>query len=111
MNESLLFEARKAARADKVRQDASLRALHERALSLLSDHTHAEEVIEQAKAAIDKWERARSCSPYYIEEWRRILAEPVEGLRLNVLDPGASNGIALMHNTPFGFLLRKPAGT
>ena len=111
MNESLLFEARKAARADKLRQDASLRALHEKALSLLSNRTQANEIVARAKAAVDKWEQSRSCSPYYINEWRQILEEPIGGLRLNVLAPGAANGVALMHNTPFGFLLREPAAT
>ena len=50
-----------------------------------------------------------TCRAFYIQEWRRILADPVEGLRRYVLQPNAPNGVALMHNMPFGFLLRKPA--
>lgn len=110
MSQLPLLEARKVARAEKRRQDESLRALHERVLSLLGDSARAPKLVEQALATVTKWERARSCSPFYIEEWRRILAEPSEGLRMIVLRPGAPNGVALMHNTPFGFLLREPAG-
>ena len=109
MSSSPLLEARKAARADKHRQDDALRALHERALALVSDQLRAPSVMARAQAAIAKWESARTCSPFYVAEWRRILANPVEGLRLHVLQPDAPNGVALMHNTPFGFLLREPA--
>jgi hypothetical protein len=66
-------------------------------------------VLARAHATIAKWESAQTCSPFYVEEWRRILADPVEGLRQYVLHPDAPNGVALMHNTPFGFLLREPA--
>jgi hypothetical protein len=109
MSHSHVLDARKAARAAKHQQDADLRALHERALVLVSDTTRAPAVMARAQAAIERWESAHSCSPYYVEEWRRILADPVEGLRRHVLQPDAPNGVALMHNTPFGFLLREPA--
>jgi hypothetical protein len=109
MNQSLLLNARKVARAAKHRQDEDLRVLHERVLELVSDRTHAPAVTARAYATIAKWESAHTCSPFYVEEWRRILADPVEGLRRDVLRPDAPNGIALMHNTPFGFLLREPA--
>lgn len=109
MAQSSLLDARKAARADKHRQDDALRALHERALALMSDQLRAPSVMVRAQAAVSKWESARTCSPFYVEEWRRILANPIEGLRLYVLQPDAPNGVALMHNTPFGFLLREPA--
>jgi len=109
MSQSSLLDARKAARAAKHRQDEDLRALHERALALVSDRMRAPSVMARAQAAIAKWESARTCSPFYVEEWRRILADPVEGLRRYVLQPDAPNGVALMHNTPFGFLLREPA--
>ena len=109
MNSSSLLDARKAARADQRRQDDALRALHERALALVSDQLRAPSVMVRAQAAIAKWESAHTCSPFYVAEWRRILANPVEGLRLHVLQPDAPNGVALMHNTPFGFLLREPA--
>ncbi len=59
--------------------------------------------------AASEWENEQTWSPFYIQEWRRILADPVEGLRRYVLQADAPNGVALMHNTPFGFLLRKPA--
>ncbi len=109
MSQSPLLDARKAARAAKHRQDEDLRALHERALALVSDRMRAPSVMARAQAAIAKWESAHTCSPFYVEEWRRILADPVEGLRRHVLQPDAPNGVALMHNTPFGFLLREPA--
>ena len=65
--------------------------------------------MARAQAAVSKWERAKTCSRFYVEEWRRILANPVEELRQRVLRADASNCVALMHNTPFGFLLREPA--
>ena len=101
--------ARKAARADKHRQDDALRALHEQALVLMSDRQRTAPVMARAQAAVSKWESARTCSPFYVEEWWRILANPVEELRERVLRTDAPNGVALMHNTFFGFLLREPA--
>ena len=109
MSDSSLLDARRAARADKLRQDQDLRTLHERALSLISDQARGPSVMTRAYAAIAKWESEHTCSPFYIREWRRILANPVEGLRLHVLQADAPNAVALMHNTPFGFLLREPA--
>jgi len=109
MSQSSLLAARKVARADKHRQDKDLRALHERALVLVSDQNRGPSVTARAEAAIAKWESARTCSPFYVHEWRRILADPIEGLRRYVLLPDAPNGLALMHNTPFGFLLREPS--
>jgi hypothetical protein len=100
MSDSPLLEARKAARADKLQQDADLRILHERALTLVSDRSRAPAVLARAYAAVAKWESARTCSPFYIEEWRRILADPVDELRKRVLHPDAPDSIALMHNTP-----------
>jgi broad specificity phosphatase PhoE len=109
MSQSSLLDARKTARAAKHQQDEDLRALHERALALVSDGMRAPSVMARPQAAIAKWESAQTCSPFYVEEWRRILADPVEGLRRYVLQADAPNGVALMHNTPFGFLLREPA--
>ena len=109
MSSPSLLDARKAARADKHRQDDALRTLHERALALMSDHQLSVPVMARAQAAVSKWESARTCSPFYIAEWRRILANPVEELRERVLRTDAPNGVALMHNTPFGFLLRETA--
>ena len=109
MPQPTLLDARKTARADKHRQDDALRALHERALVLMSDQLRAAPVLARAQAAVSKWESAKTCSPFYVEEWRRILANPAEELRQRVLRPDAPNGVALMHNTPFGFLLREPA--
>ena len=109
MSSPSVLDARKSARADKHRQDDALRALHERALALMSDQLRAAPVMTRAQAAVSKWESAKTCSPFYVEEWRRILANPVEELRERVLHTDAPNGVALMHNTPFGFLLREPA--
>lgn len=109
MSPSSLLDARKAARAVKHRQDEDLRALHERALALVSDRTRAPSVIARAQATVAKWESAHICSSFYVEEWRRILADPVEGLRRRVLQTNAPAGVALMHNTPFGFLLHEQA--
>ena len=45
MSPSSLLDARKAARADKHRQDDALRVLHERALALVSDQLRAPPVM------------------------------------------------------------------
>ena len=52
MNPPSLLDARKAARAAKHRQDDALRALHERALALVSDQSHAPAIMASALAAI-----------------------------------------------------------
>lgn len=107
MSQSPLLDARKTARAAKHQQDEALRALHERALVLVSDRVRAASVMARARSVIAKWENAHTCSPFYVEEWRRILADPADGIRRHVLLADAPNGVALMHNTPFGFLLRE----
>ena len=109
MLQSSLLAARREARAAKHQQDEGLRALHERVLALVADKARAPSVIARAHATIAKWESAGTCGSFYIEEWRRILADPAERLRSQVLMPDALNGLALMQNTPFGFLLREPA--
>ena len=52
--------------------------------------------MARAQAAVSKWERAKTCSRFYVEEWRRILANPVEELRERVLRADAPNGVAPM---------------
>ena len=93
MNQSSLLNARKVARAAKHRQGEDLRVLHERVLVLVSDGTRAPAVTARAHAVIAKWESAHTCSPFYVEEWRRILADPVEGLRRYVLRPDAPTAL------------------
>lgn len=109
MDQSLLLAARRAARATKHQQDEDLRALHERVLALVSDKARAPSVIARAHATIAKWESAGTWGAFYIKEWRRILADPAEQLRSQVLLLDAPNGLALMQNTPFGFLMRERA--
>lgn len=109
MDQLLLLAARSAARAAKHQQDEDLRALHERVLVLVADQARAPSVIARAHATIAMWDSVGTCGAFYIKEWRRILADPAERLRSQVLMLDAPNGLALMQNTPFGFLLRERA--
>jgi hypothetical protein len=109
-SKAALLEARREARLRVRERDLALRELHEHALDLLGDREMKEKIVTRARRVVALWEQARTCSPRYIEEWRLILSDPANGLRARVLDPSAPRGLALMHNTPFGFLLRgKPA--
>ena len=99
------LRARQQARLEKVARDRALRRLHQRAARLLANASRAPQLIEKASATVSRWEAQRTCSPNYIERWRTILANPSQGMRDEVLDPQAPYGLALMQNSPFGFLL------
>lgn len=99
------LRARQQARLEKAARDRALRRLHQRAARLLSNANRAPQLIEKASATVSRWEAQKSCSPNYIKRWRNILANPSQGMREEVLDPQAPYGLALMQNSPFGFLL------
>lgn len=104
-----LLRARRQARLEKVARDRALRRLHQRAARLLSNAGRAPLLIEKASATVSRWEAQQTCSPNYIERWRHILANPSQGMKDEVLAPQAPYGLALMQNSPFGFLLAEDA--
>ncbi len=104
-----LLRARQQARLEKVVRDRALRRLHQRAARLLSNANRAPLLIERALATVSRWEAQKTCSPNYIERWRKVLANPCQGMRDEVLCPQAPYGLALMQNSPFGFLLAEDA--
>jgi hypothetical protein len=106
MNAEPILEARRAARTLKASRDAELSSLHEWVAIALKSDVEAPAIIEKASAMLNLWEAQRTCSPLYIEEWRKVLADSHQELDRRVLRSDAPFGLALMHNTPFGFLLR-----
>ena len=59
-----------------------------------------------ALAQIERWERQRLCSRYYIERWRELLAMDANDARRIALAP-TDEGQALRANNPFpGFFSR-----
>lgn len=69
--------ARKVARLE---QELKLRQQRERhlrlAIELADDEVAAAAKVARAKQRVGLWKKNRSCSPFYIERWSALLAQP-----------------------------------
>ena len=59
-----------------------------------------ERVLNIAVANVDLWEREQTCSPYYVETWRSLLAMPPDEIR-NVVLADSDEARSLCSNNPF----------
>lgn len=68
-------DARRLARLDQLRRLERQRVRHLRlALELAGGGPDASAKVAKARARVNLWRRERSCSPYYIRRWSRILS-------------------------------------
>jgi HTH-type transcriptional regulator/antitoxin HipB len=101
---ALARERERAHRLDARRRHAALAA------GLLAlPAAEAEGMVHQARANVDRWERAQLCSEHYISRWRERLSGPVRTVALRLLEQGEWTD-ALLQNTPWSFAL-EPAAT
>jgi hypothetical protein len=86
---------------------AALRKVHQLIAADLSrlKQKQVDLVVKRALQTVEAWERAGVASPYYGRAWRRILEDPAD--RIPKMLRG-KNANALVQNSPFGFLFRKP---
>jgi transcriptional regulator with XRE-family HTH domain len=99
----LARERERSRRLDLRRRHAALAAR-----LLAARRPKATALVATARAVVDRWEREGLCSRHYVSRWRAILALPVDGLALALLEPGPWRD-ALFQNTPWGFALEPAA--
>ena len=71
------------------------------AVLMLSDAVAGKPLIDEAKKTVRLWRVNKSCSPFYIKAWEKLLSGSVRevGKSLGAIDERWSN--ALLQNTPF----------
>ena len=71
------------------------------AVLMLSDAVAGKPLIDEAKKTVRLWRVNKSCSPFYIKAWEKLLSGSVRevGKSLGAIDARWSN--ALLQNTPF----------
>lgn len=62
------------------------------------------ELMGRVLGLVSLWERQESCSPYYWERWRQLLAMPLEEAEAIVL-ADTDEGAQLRHAHPFAAVL------
>ena len=101
--ESKEITERRQARMQQSLRTLSLQKAHWRlALDLLLEDPAAVTAIADARRMVDLWQREKTCSAFYIDTWRTLLAgTPREvGTALARMDPQWES--ALLQNSPFG---------
>ncbi len=108
MNQSIILEQRRQARAEKNLVDAALVELHVKACEALSNSSAGNGVRERALQQVARWESAHLCDMHYVDAWRNILNLPLASIKPAMLRNDAE-GVALRQNSPFGFLVNRAA--
>lgn len=108
MNQTIILEQRRQARAEKHLVDATLIELHMKACDALANPSASDNVRERALQQVARWESAHLCDMHYVDAWRNILNLPLASIRPAMLRNDAE-GVALRQNSPFGFLVNRAA--
>lgn len=58
------------------------------------------EIIERARARVEDWLETGSVSKKYAQEWKQILASPLDSIRAALVDP-REHARALRQSSPF----------
>lgn len=98
------IEARRRALAADAERYDRLRRLHVEIASRIElDPVAGASLLERANERVKHWADAKTCSPFYIRAWRRILrSHPEVGLRQLVRGKGQMRD-AMLQNSPFSF--------
>jgi transcriptional regulator with XRE-family HTH domain len=95
--------SRKLARLE---QELRLRERRERhlrlAIELADDAAAAAAKIARARARVELWRKNRSCSPFYIERWSRLLALPPRRMAKKIAALGEWQD-AMFQNSPWSW--------
>lgn len=95
--------ARRLARLEQELRRREQRERHLRlALALAGDEKAAKAKIAQARERVALWREKKSCSPYYIERWSKLLAKPPRVLAKEMSSLGEWED-ALFQNTPWSW--------
>ena len=70
------------------------------AVELAGNPKSAKRLIAAARSMVELWKRNKTCSPFYIERWSRLLALPPRELALRMTSLGEWED-ALFQNTPW----------
>ena len=94
--------ARRIARLEQIAKVQLVKEAHLRlAVLMLGDAVAGKPLIDDARKAVRRWRANKSCSPFYITSWTKLLSGTVRevGRSLGAIDERWSN--ALLQNTPF----------
>ncbi len=93
---------RKMARLRQERVEADRLIRHQRiAIRLLTRPDDASRLLDQAKQAVERWQRESLCSHHFIGRWRALLALPVPELASRMCGDLDGWGVALRQNSPW----------
>lgn len=70
------------------------------ALRLAEDESAAAALVARARQRVDLWRRNRSCSPFYIDRWSRVLALPPREIAKEMSSLGEWED-AMLQNSPW----------
>jgi hypothetical protein len=85
---------------------ANLRSVHAGVVREIEKGSPKGQALLSAAAAnISKWEARHTCSPLYINLWRRILKHPQQRIR-SLVQNDSDTADSLLQNTPFSSALR-----
>jgi len=103
IDRSVRDDARKLARLEQQNRLVQQRNRHLRlAIELASDERAAPAKIAKARERVALWRSKRSCSPFYIERWSKLLALPPRKLAKAMASLGEWED-ALFQNSPWSW--------
>jgi transcriptional regulator with XRE-family HTH domain len=96
-------DSRNLARLEHAIQRLERKERHLRlAVRLAGDEAAAAALVAKARRRVDLWRRKRSCSPFYIDRWSRMLALPPRKLAEEMASLGEWED-ALLQNSPWSW--------
>lgn len=95
--------ARLAARQAQQHHEHQRKLAHGRVAALLQDPSTASKVIANANDQVAKWQFLSLCSRDYIEDWQKLLRDPLAAAELLLED--SPRAVRLRQNTPFAAYL------
>lgn len=94
---------RKLARLEHEIKQLERRDRHLRlAMRLAEDESAAAALVARARQRADLWRRNRSCSPFYIDRWSRVLALPPREIAKEMASLGEWED-AMFQNSPWSW--------
>lgn len=101
--------AQGARRMARLVQDAKVQSSKEAhlrlALLLLTDATAGKPIVTEARKTVRLWHTNKSCSPFYIDAWEKILTGTARDVGKSIAAIDARFANALYQNTPFASAL------
>jgi hypothetical protein len=98
---------RSAARAGQRARDELLLSEHERIAAAFASAKYGDAQLNRAREQVGKWIRDGTCSQWYAKRWSQILSGSPAAVAAQLRMLEAEERMALVQNTPFGFLLAK----